>query len=254
MLQLLGIFVISFIGNSQDLTGTSFIGRPLVTGLLLGILFGDIRNGLIIGATLEFVFMGMMGIGATVPPDEVAGGILAIAFTLTHGYGIEIALTLALPIATLGMIIKNFLYVGFIPAIVQRADSLADKGKLISSSNMHLVASFSRIIILSVLITFSYYVGSDLVNTIVLGIPQVVVDGMAIATGLLPALGLAMLINMINSAKVLPFLFLGFILASYLGMDMLGVAFIGTVIGAVLYFVYEDINKSKGVTSNDEEF
>ncbi|WP_249024237.1 PTS sugar transporter subunit IIC, partial [Enterococcus avium] len=37
----------------QDFLGASFIGRPLVTGLFVGLLFGDVTQGLIMGATLE---------------------------------------------------------------------------------------------------------------------------------------------------------------------------------------------------------
>ena len=71
--EVLMIFIIAVIANAQDFTGTSFIGRPLVTSMLVGLVMGDLTNALIIGASLELIFMGLMGIGATVPPDEVSG-------------------------------------------------------------------------------------------------------------------------------------------------------------------------------------
>ena len=253
-MEALGIFVIALIGNSQDYLGSSFIGRPIVTGFLLGILFNDVQAGLIMGATLEMIFMGMMGIGATVPPDEVLGGILAIAFSLKNGYGPEIALTLALPIATLGMLIKNVLYVGVFPGMVQKADTLAQKGQLNKSANMHVVACFTRILLLSVLATVSYVVGSSTIETVVNNIPSVIIDGMSIATGLLPALGVAMLINMINSRKVFPFLILGFVLATYLHMDMISIALVGIVIGLVMYQLLNEIDLNRGGDTNEEDF
>lgn len=32
--------------------------RPLVTGLVVGLILGDVKTGLLAGATLEFVWMG----------------------------------------------------------------------------------------------------------------------------------------------------------------------------------------------------
>ncbi|EOU17114.1 PTS sugar transporter subunit IIC, partial [Enterococcus avium] len=124
VVQTIGIFLIALIANMQDFLGASFIGRPLVTGLFVGLLFGDITQGLIMGATLELAFLGLMGVGATVPPDEIIGGILATALVLKNGYGVDVALTLVLPIAALGLAIKNILYVIIFPAMTHKADKL----------------------------------------------------------------------------------------------------------------------------------
>lgn len=42
--QIIGIFFISLIANSQDFLGTSFIGRPIVTGMFVGLLFGNLKK------------------------------------------------------------------------------------------------------------------------------------------------------------------------------------------------------------------
>lgn len=55
--------------------GTNYIFRPLVTGVLVGIVMGDVRQGTIIGASLELMFMGAVSVGAYIPPDIVTGGI-----------------------------------------------------------------------------------------------------------------------------------------------------------------------------------
>ena len=44
--------------------GTNYIFRPLVTGVLVGIVMGDVRQGTIIGASLELMFMGAVSVGA----------------------------------------------------------------------------------------------------------------------------------------------------------------------------------------------
>jgi len=79
---------------------------------------------------------------------------------------------------------------------------------------------------------------------------------MNIATGLLPAVGFAMLITMIWSRKVAPFFFLGYVLFAYLNMDMLGIAIVGGIFGIVMFIIMNEIrkNKSNMGVANDEEF
>ena len=61
-------------------------------------------------------------------------------------------------------------------------------------------------------------------------IPQVIIDGMGVAAGLLPAMGFAMLKRMILNKKLIPFYFLGFVLSAYLNLPVLGVAIVGVII------------------------
>lgn len=253
IVQTIGIFIIALIANMQDFLGSSFIGRPLVTGLFVGLLFGDVTQGLIMGATLELAFLGLMGVGATVPPDEIIGGILATALVLKNGYGVDVALTLVLPIAALGLAIKNILYVVIFPAMTHKADHLIEEGKIKEAANMHLWASFTRIGLMTVVTTVAYVIGSGTVDKILKLIPQAFIDGMNIATNTLPAVGFAMLINMTFSKKVAPFFFLGFVCAAYLKLDMIATAMIGAIFAGIMYIIFDAIQKNKGQVMTDGE-
>lgn len=55
-------------------------------------------------------------------------------------------------------------------------------------------------------------------------IPQFVKSGLTIATGLMPALGFAVLASMIINKKNWYFLLLGFLISAYMGMSVTGVA------------------------------
>ena len=253
IVQTIGIFIIALIANMQDFLGSSFIGRPLVTGLFVGLLFGDVTQGLIMGATLELAFLGLMGVGATVPPDEIIGGILATALVLKNGYVVDVALTLVLPIAALGLAIKNILYVVIFPAMTHKADHLIEEGKIKEAANMHLWASFTRIGLMTVVTTVAYVIGSGTVDKILKLIPQAFIDGMNIATNILPAVGFAMLINMTFSKKVAPFFFFGFVGAAYLKLDMIATAMIGAIFAGIMYIIFDAIQKNKGQVMTDGE-
>lgn len=51
MLQAFLLGMIAFIAQSEFALGTSLISRPIVTGLFTGIVMGDIKAGIIMGAT-----------------------------------------------------------------------------------------------------------------------------------------------------------------------------------------------------------
>ena len=42
--------------------GTCLASRPIVTGVLIGLVMGDLQTGIIVGATLEMVFIGSVTI------------------------------------------------------------------------------------------------------------------------------------------------------------------------------------------------
>ena len=61
-----------------DYNGPLFmIHRPLVTGTLTGLVLGDVTQGVIIGSSLELMWLGVTGIGGYTPPDTISGAIVA---------------------------------------------------------------------------------------------------------------------------------------------------------------------------------
>ena len=61
--------------------------RPLFAGSLAGFILGDFKQGMIISASLELMWLGVTGIGAYVPPDVISGAILGTAFGIISGQG-----------------------------------------------------------------------------------------------------------------------------------------------------------------------
>src|SRR5258707_12209175 len=86
------IALIAMFGHSKDFLGTTLLSRPLVLGPLVGLVLGDITQGIIIGGTLELIFMGNIKVGAAIPPDVITGGVVGPAFPLILCQGPEIAL------------------------------------------------------------------------------------------------------------------------------------------------------------------
>lgn len=49
------------------------VNRPIVLGPLVGLVLGDLQQGILIGASVELVFLGVASIGATMPANAGAG-------------------------------------------------------------------------------------------------------------------------------------------------------------------------------------
>ena len=101
LVQAILIGLIAMFVTFEWMFGTNLGSRPIITGMLVGLVMGDLKTGIILGATLEMVFIGSITLGAAVPPDVITGGVLGAAFAISTGKGADVALALAFPIATL---------------------------------------------------------------------------------------------------------------------------------------------------------
>ncbi len=87
--------------------GFTMLDRPVFICPIVGWLFGDIQQGLLIGASLEAVFMGIVNIGGASAAECGIASVVGCAFAIMSGGGPEVALPLALPIGMLGQQAKK---------------------------------------------------------------------------------------------------------------------------------------------------
>ncbi len=95
--QYLLVALVAFMASmDEQLFGITMPGRPLFTSLFVGLILGDVQQGVIVGAALESMFMGAIMVGAAVPPEVYASGVLGCAFAVIAGTGTTTAVALAL--------------------------------------------------------------------------------------------------------------------------------------------------------------
>lgn len=229
MLTAILLGLVGALGVMDFQMGSLYINRPIVLGPLVGLILGDLPSGLIIGANLELFFMGAVSIGAYVPPDSIVGGILATAFAISTGNGIEAAIALAMPIGLISLAVGNFLNI-FNSIILRWTDNYAQKSNYQGIVATHWMIGLLNVMRRFLLVFLAYYLGVDNMQGWINMIPTVIIDGMDAAAGLLPALGFAMLMRMILNRQIIPYFFLGFLCSAYLGVPVLGVALLGIVI------------------------
>lgn len=239
----------------EEFLGGILLYRPIVVGPIIGAVMGDLNTGLIIGSTLELAFVGNTPIGASNPPDITSGTILATAFAISTGQGLEAAVALGVPIAALVLFIKNINYSFIFTTFSSIADKYAEQGNSDKVVQMHLIGGILGRIFISLVVGISYYLGSPIVEKFLNSIPKFVLNGINIATGILPALGFAVLACLIINRKNIVFCLLGFVLAIYLKLPILAIAIIGTIIAIIINQVMDNqVVTPSNNSSKDDDF
>ncbi len=94
--------------------------------------------------------------------------------------------------------------------------------------------------------------GAPLFEYLIEVIPAWITDGVNVASGMLPALGFALLMQLTFSWKLSPYLFIGFVAVAFFGLSNVGVAIIGAIL-AVFAFNAQNGQSSGEVAYDDNE-
>lgn len=227
------ITLIVMFGHLEDFLGAALLSRPLVLGPLVGLVLGDITQGIIIGATLELIFMGNIKVGAAIPPDVITGGVLGTAFAIMSGKGPSIALALAIPISILAEMVISGLFV-LRPMFNNSFNRYAEQGEYKKIEWLHIGSGLLKPLLMGLLTFLALELGDGVMKSFLDSIPPWVQSGLQVAGNMLPAVGFALLMNLMFNQKVAAWFFLGFILASYLKLPMIAIGGLGVIFALIV--------------------
>lgn len=238
---LLGLVSLVAVVDSR-LIGRQNIGRPLILSTLAGLVLGDMKQGIILGTSLELMSMGFVSIGAAGPPNMQLGSVIATGFAILSGATTEEALSLAIPVAVAGEFLSVLMRM-VIAQFSHFADKAIDEGKFQKAIHVHLWWSFIfNCLVYFIPVFLAVYLGTDLVKNFVDAIPEVITKGLTVSGNLLSALGFAMLLSTMLSKKMFPYFMLGFLIVAYSGLDLIGV----TLFAIILAYILDKVFYGKG--------
>jgi len=249
VLSFIFIALIALFGHAEDFLGTTLLSRPLVLGPLVGLVLGDVTQGVIIGATLELIFMGNIKVGAAIPPDVITGGVLGTAFAIISGKGPAIALAIAVPVSILAEMLISGLFV--LRAVLNKKfNQYAEEGDYKKIQRLHLVSGLLRPLLMGLIVLLALQLGAGAMKSFLDRIPAWVQSGLQVAGNMLPALGFALLMNLMFNKKVAPYFFLGFLLAAYLKLPVIAIGGLGVIIALI---VTQMADKKTGEDEEDDD-
>ncbi|MCI8293724.1 MAG: PTS sugar transporter subunit IIC [Hespellia sp.] len=212
------------------LIGQCMCERPIVVGMVAGLLLGDLRTGIIVGASLEAIFMGAVNIGGAIAAEPASATVLAVAFVTNMNMNQEAAVAVAVPVAVLSAVVSIFVNNVVLAPLAGLFDKIAADANERGLNLIHYGVWFGKYLIFAFIVFMAVYVGAEPVAALVNVIPDNVMAGMQACGGLLPAVGMALLMKMLWSKELAVFYFLGFVLNAYLGLPMIAIAVLGVII------------------------
>ncbi|HJC82563.1 MAG TPA: PTS sugar transporter subunit IIC [Candidatus Anaerostipes avicola] len=250
---LCGIVYWLAVGN-LPFVGLWSLQRPLVCGLVTGLILGHPVQGAVIGATINLVYLGFMSAGGSMPADMALAGILGTAYAIAGGLDTDTALALAVPIGILGTIV----WAGrmtFDSFFVHIADNYIEKEEYhkIWRANV-LFPQIMCFCMTAIPCAFAAYFGANYIQGIINMLSGKVLTVFQIIGGLMPALGIAITLQYIFKGESRIFLFAGFLLAVYSGLPLLTLGIIALIV-AIVYVQMTSVNEAAAATAayDDED-
>lgn len=177
-----------------------FVNYAVFWGLITGVVMGDWKTGLVIGGTIQLMQLGVAGFGGSSIPDYGTMAIIATAYGVTLGS--DTGLAIGLPVGMLGIqldVVAKILN-GF---VVEKSQKFCNEGKF------------------------------NQMNAILWVCPALF--GLTLAGKMLPAVGIAMLLRYMPTAKYFQYLLAGFFLSAFLNVPIIGAAIVGVALAIAFY-------------------
>lgn len=215
----------------------SGLNTPVAAGLISGLIMGDMTTGLIIGASMQLMVLGVGTFGGASKIDATTGTIIATAFSISvSGMSPQTAISsIAVPVATIMVqldVLARFTNTYF----AHRIDHYIDEQNYGAIERNFLYGalpwSLSRAIPVFIALAF----GRGLVQTIANALNGDLMwlgNGLTLAGATLPAVGFAILLRYLPVKKHVAYLILGFTITTLFSVLFTNIQALGTGVAAV---------------------
>lgn len=196
-----------------------FIASPIVVGVVAGLIYGDLKQGLIIGGGIAAAFAGIIAPGGNLPTDSALAATTVTPIALATGLSAEQAIAFAVPMGLVGSFVTNLRKIVNV-IFVHRADKCAENGDSAGLTRCAII--YPPLIELPLLFLPVFLVvmfGQDAMLAFMNSVPTWVMHGLEVAGGVMPAIGFALIMNMIGKPKMIPYTIVGFILVKCMGLN-----------------------------------
>lgn len=190
--------------------------------------------GLLYGATIQLMYMGGIEAGGNIPSDKGLAACIAIPAAIATNLDPAAAVALAVPFGVLGVLINNVRRTinSFYNA---KADMFVEEGKYDKLNIFSFLLPWltNGVLYFTPVFVATLY-GSSVVEGFINIVPEWLMNGLANAGNILPALGFALTLVVMGKKKYLPFFVLGFFLFSILNFSMLTGAVIALCLALIV--------------------
>lgn len=216
--------------------GNTIMSKPLVQSLIIGVIMGNVKDAVIVGAAVQTLYLGQVIIGgiSSLPSISISFWF-ALPIALVSGGGAEVAIAIALPCAML----ENLYRLGgdmYNQSLLHVMDNQIKKGNLKAAYWTPYLSQVFRFLVSMIVVPVMCMLGSDAVIAAVEALPGWVMGVLGVFMSLLPLLGFMLLLSVLVHTPLQFVLYLfGFALSKALGLNTLTITIIA---GALAYVTY----------------
>ena len=243
MIQIILVTLVAFLAGCDSVLDERMFYRPIVACTLTGLALGDPTTGIIVGGALELLSVGWMNVGAAMAPDAALASTVSTVIVIVGGQSQDEAIAVAVPLAIAGQALTIFVRTINV-FFAHQADRFAENANMRAITIMHFIALALQGLRVAVPTAIVAVLASgDSVQRALNTIPDVITHGLQIAGGFIVVVGYAMVINMMKARKLMPFFFIGFIIATLMTTLDTGITLLALgILGVCLAFIYVQLN------------
>lgn len=232
----------------------------VISGFGVGLILGDPIVGLQIGATLELMSLGVAALGGASVPDYPLGAMMGTIVAIMAGKGAEYGLMVGLPFSLLAIQLDVMVRTGTV-FFVHQAHKCANNVQMKKCYTWLWNGYTLWYLKYALPIIVLFAIGPAQMTTFMDAVPAWLIDGFKVAGGMLPVVGIAILMRFMNAKNYVAYLLFGFALASFLKVPMIGIAIFGVGIGIIefkrnnekLQMQAVSVSSNQNVVGGDED-
>lgn len=239
-LNILQILILTIYSGIAQVDGLSFnvgLNGIIQTGVVTGLVVGRPELGLVVGGTLQSYALGIGTYGGASIPNWTSAAMLVTALGTDTASAETLIPLIGVPLATLGV---QFDILGRMSNTLfqRKADNYVEVGDLAGIARMNTMGTIPWGLSRAIPMFVALYFGAPAVEAVTAWIANYVpwlTGGFAIAGRLLPGLGFTILLKYLPLKRHFSWLVIGFVLAAYVNVPVLGISLVGLAAALVVY-------------------
>lgn len=241
------VLIVAFLAGMEGILDEFQFHQPLVACTLIGLVTGHATEGILLGGYLQMMALGWANVGAAVAPDvalaSIASGILmaqGLSSTLNPDLVISASIGIAIPLSVIGLFLTKICRTKAI-GLVQKMDKKADQGDFKSIEHLQILGICMQGLRVMIVALVLLLIPQSWIVQAYQAIPLFVLEGLHVASGMIPALGFAIVINVLASKETWAFFAIGFCMACISSLTFIGLA----LLGAGMMLIYMTLKKGQ---------
>jgi len=220
---------------------------PLMTGLVVGIVMGDVSQAMIVTAALQLIYMGVFSPGGTMPTEPSIAAAIAVTVALLGDLKPEAAIAVAVPVGLLGSYLYQFRF--FINTFLGKYTDKAieDLNDAAIKRSIILLPTIASFVLFVPLVFVALYFGAPKIAEVINALEgTIIIHILEVVGGGLAAIGIATTVYVIGRKDYLVFFFLAYFMSVTLkSLNITMVTY--AVFGLLIALIFSMTQKGKNI-------